>query len=67
MKNLSDNESKTDQVFYCGKPGVPRIGPPRKIMQTPKEVTFLYEDMSGDGYRVIPIDHPHRADVEPFL
>jgi len=66
VKYLSDNESKTDQVFYCGKPGVPRLGPPRKIAQTPKEVIFLYEDMSGDGYRVIPTDgRPHRADVDP--
>jgi hypothetical protein len=66
VKYLNDNESKLDQVFYCGKPGVPRQGPPRKIMQTPKEVIFLYEDMSGDGYRVIPIDgRPHRADASP--
>jgi hypothetical protein len=66
VKTLNDNESKLDQVFYCGKPGVPRQGPPRKIMQTPKEVVFLYEDMSGDGYRVIPTDgRPHRADASP--
>jgi hypothetical protein len=66
VKYLNDNESKLDQVFYCGKPGVPRQGPPRKIMQTPKEVVFLYEDMSGDGYRVIPIDgRAHRADASP--
>lgn len=66
VKYLNDNESKLDQVFYCGKPGVPRIGPPRKIVQTPKEMIFLYEDMSGDGYRVIPIDgRPHRTDVDP--
>src|SRR5208337_2317490 len=25
VKYLIDNESKTDQVFYCGRPGVPRI------------------------------------------
>lgn len=41
MKYLSDNESKTDQVFYCGRPGVPRIGPPRKIVQLPNEIIFL--------------------------
>src|SRR5579863_282934 len=27
VKYLFDNESRTDQVFYCGKPGIPRIGP----------------------------------------
>jgi hypothetical protein len=66
VKYLNDNESKLDQVFYCGRPGVPRIGPPRKIIQTPREVTFLYEDMAGDGYRIIPTDsRPHRSDVGP--
>ena len=36
VKDLGDHQSKTDPVFYCGKPGVPRIGPPRKIVQLPK-------------------------------
>jgi hypothetical protein len=66
VKNLSDNESKTDPVFYCGRPGVPRIGPPRRVVQLPGEVIFLYEDMSGDPYRVIPTDgRAHRADANP--
>jgi len=66
VKYLIDNESKMDQVFYCGKPGVPRIGAPRKIIQTTREVTLLYEDMSGDSYRVIPTDgRPHRANADP--
>ena len=56
VKNLEANESKTDPVFYCAKPGVPRIGSPRKIVQLPKEMIFLYEDISGDPYRVIPTD-----------
>jgi len=66
VKDLADHESRTDPVFYCGKPGVPRIGPPRKIVQLPKETIFLYEDISGDPYRVIPTDgRPHRADPNP--
>ena len=66
VKSLFDNESKTDQVFYCGKPGIPRIGPPRKIVQTPTEVIFFYEDISGDPYRIIPTDgRPHWADADP--
>ena len=28
VKELFDHQSTTDPVFYCGKPGVPRIGPP---------------------------------------
>jgi hypothetical protein len=66
VKNLSDNESKLDPVFYCDKPGVPRVGPPRKIIQLPNEMVFLYEDMSGDPYRIIPTDgRAHRKDGNP--
>src|SRR5262245_64986066 len=56
VKDLADHESKTDEVFYCGRPGIPRIGPPRRIIQMPNEMVFLYEDISGDPYRIIPTD-----------
>ena len=66
VDELEANQSKTDPVFYCGRPGVPRVGPPRKIVQLADEVIFLYEDLSGDAYRVIPTDgRPHRRDVNP--
>jgi hypothetical protein len=66
VKYLSENESKVDQVFYCGKPGVPRIGTPRRIIQLPGEMVFLYEDISGDPYRIIPTDgRAHRAGANP--
>jgi hypothetical protein len=66
VKYLAANESKVDAVFYCGKPGTPRIGPPRRIVQLPNEMIFLYEDVSGDPYRVIPTDgRPHRKDPNP--
>jgi len=66
VKELSDHESKVDPVFYCGKPGVPRIGAPRRIIQLPTEIVFLYEDMSGDPYRVIPTDgRGHRVNANP--
>jgi hypothetical protein len=66
VKYLFDHESKLDQVFYCGKPGVPRIGSPRRIIQLPGEMVFLYEDISGDPYRIIPTDgRAHRADANP--
>lgn len=66
VKNLSENESKLDEVFYCGKPGVPRIGTPRRIIQLPGEMVFLYEDISGDPYRIIPTDgRAHRAGANP--
>ncbi len=66
VKHLFDNESKLDPVFYCGKPGVPRIGSPRRIIQLPGEIVFFYEDISGDPYRIIPTDaRAHRADANP--
>lgn len=66
VKDLDDHQSKTDPVFYCGRPGVPRIGPPRKIVQLPTETIFFYEDISGDPYRIIPTDgRTHRANANP--
>jgi hypothetical protein len=66
VKATDDRQSKLDPVFYCGKPGVPRIGPPRKIVQLPEEIVFLYEDISGDPYRIVPTDgRPHRANANP--
>jgi hypothetical protein len=66
VKYLSENESKVDPVFYCDKPGTPRVGPPRRIIQLPNEMVFLYEDMSGDPYRIIPTDgRAHRKNGNP--
>ena len=66
VKDLLDHESKTDPVFYCDRPGIPRIGPPRRIVQLPNEMVFLYEDISGDPYRVIPTDgRTHKKDGNP--
>jgi hypothetical protein len=66
VKYLDDNEAKLDKVFFCGKPGVPRIGSPRQIVQLPNEMIFLYEDISGDPYRIIRMDgSSHRADADP--
>src|SRR5262249_26479807 len=66
QKYLSENESKTDPVFYCGRPGVPRVGPPRRVVQLPNEIIFFYEDMSGDTYRIIPTDgRAHKKNPNP--
>jgi hypothetical protein len=65
VKDLLDHESKTDPVFYCDRPGIPRIGPPRRIIQLPNEFVFLYEDISGDPYRIIPVGGAHKKDGNP--
>jgi hypothetical protein len=52
--------NKYDPVMTCQPLGVPREGPPRRIYQTDKDITFLYQGGDAGGgygeYRVIPID-----------
>ena len=55
-----------DTVLRCYPPGVPRIGPPAKIVQTANEVVFLYDDYNGSFFRVIPTDgRPRRQGLTP--
>jgi len=65
VKELDSNQSRTDGVFYCGRPGVPRLGPPRKVVQSANEMIFLYEEMSGDTFRIVPINGKHTPDLDP--
>src|SRR5437867_4744504 len=64
VKSLSDRQVQTDTLLQCQAPGVPRIGPPHKIIQNAREVVFLYDDVNGAFFRIIPTDaRPHRKDV----
>lgn len=66
VKELEARQVEEDPVLRCYPPGVPRIGPPDKIVQTDREVIFLYDDVAGNFFRVLPTDgRPHRDDVEP--
>ena len=66
VKDLSDRQVKTDTLLQCQPPGVPRIGPPAKIIQNAREVVFLYDDVNGSFFRVIPTDgRAHRKGVPP--
>ena len=66
VKDLEERQVEEDTVLRCFAPGVPRIGPPDKIVQTSAEMIFLYDDYAGNFFRVVPIDgRPHRTDVEP--
>jgi hypothetical protein len=66
VKELDENQVFQDPAFTCGPPGVPRIGPPQRIVQTPREVVLLYDDLNGNFFRLIPTDgRPHRKDIEP--
>ncbi|HUK35084.1 MAG TPA: hypothetical protein VLV86_14290, partial [Vicinamibacterales bacterium] len=52
--------NKFDPVMTCQPLGVPREGPPRRIYQSDRDVTFLYYGGDAGGgygeYRVIPTD-----------
>ena len=66
VKELNSRQIFEDPAFRCLPPGVPRIGPPARIVQTPHEVVFLYDDLSGNFFRIIPTDgRSYRTDVEP--
>jgi hypothetical protein len=55
VEDLRKRQQKEDGVLRCQPPGVPRIGPPDKIVQTVREVVFLYEDVSGPFFRIVPL------------
>ncbi|MEO6078541.1 MAG: hypothetical protein ABIQ86_02020 [Steroidobacteraceae bacterium] len=55
VEDLRKRQQKEDGVLRCQPPGVPRIGPPDKIVQTAREVVFLYEDVSGPFFRIVPL------------
>ncbi len=63
VQYLDDHQIVEDSYFHCNPLGVPRMGPPAKIVQTATEVVFLYEAPAAGGarnaYRIIPLDRPH--------
>ena len=71
-KQLDASANHSDPARYsCQETGVPRTGAPDKIVQTAKEVIFLYQQTfeaspPGSTFRAIPTDgRPHRKDVDP--
>jgi hypothetical protein len=54
---LDVNGNVEDTNFHCFPAGVPRMGPPTKIMATPTEVVFLYNQKNT--WRLIPMNRPH--------
>lgn len=64
VADLKKRQVELDSNLRCQAPGVPRIGPPAKIIQNAREVVFLYDDVNGAFFRIIPTDgRPHRKDV----
>jgi len=54
-KDLFFHDNKTDKVYNCGQPGLPRVGAPQRIVENSKEMVFLYADLAGMVWRLIPI------------
>jgi hypothetical protein len=64
VADLRKRQVEVDTALQCQPPGVPRIGPPVKIVQTAREVVFLYDDVNGSFFRIVPTDgRPHRKDL----
>jgi hypothetical protein len=57
VDSLDVNGNVEDSNFHCFPAGVPRMGPPTKIMATPTEVVFLYNQKNT--WRLIPMNRPH--------
>jgi len=53
IQDMDWNGLTRDPAFSCGPLGVPRLGAPEKIVQTPREVVFLY---ASGVYRIVPTD-----------
>ena len=65
VQDLDKHQVERDPVLRCQNPGLPRIGPPDKIVQIPGQFVFLYDDVSGNFFRIIPTGgRAHRTDVE---
>jgi hypothetical protein len=66
VADLDARQVEEDPVLRCENPGLPRIGAPDKIIQSDRELVFLYDDVNGSFWRIIPTDgRSHREDVEP--
>jgi hypothetical protein len=70
VKELAADEIHNDPAFHCIPDGVPRLGPPRQIVQSPKVTVLIYQVDGGPGdqndFRLVPTNgRPHRTDVDP--
>lgn len=65
VRDLEARQVEEDPVLRCRNPGLPRIGPPDKIVQIPGQIVFLYDDVNGNYFRIIPTDgRDYRTGVE---
>jgi hypothetical protein len=66
VNDLFARQNRVDPIYECKAPGVPRIGPPQEIIQGANRLVFIYSDLAGNFWRIIPTDGtPHNADADP--
>ena len=66
VQELDEDNSAQDPAYSCMPQGVPRMGPPNRIIQLPKETILLYNNY-GLQFREIPTDgrkHSAAKDLE---
>lgn len=56
--------SRIDPGIHCYPIGVPRLGPPTEIVQTPTTLYFMYANQHT--HRIIPIGGKHNPNLDPF-
>ena len=62
LQTLDDDAARLDPSIYSCMPlGLPRMGPPSQILQTPKQLVFLYQvggasGSAGNTFRIVPTD-----------
>ena len=61
IEYLDINGNMEDMTFICMPAGVPRMGPPIRILQSESDVVFLYQQRNT--WRVIPTDGREHAPV----
>ena len=69
VKKFDQNANEEDPSNNCMPAGVPRVGSPSYIAQTPTSVFFLYPGQGGliatqTSYRMIPIDGRKHTNIE---
>lgn len=65
VKELDERQVEFDPALRCGNPGLPRVGPPEGIVHHPNYITFMYNDLSGAIFRMIPTDgRDHNPNAE---
>lgn len=69
VKQNFERAAYLDPSYKCEPLGVPRMGPPAEIVQTPTALYFLYNNLTSvpNPYRIIPTDgRQHDKGAEPM-